>query len=116
MATASPASPELELRDKRVSGVVRCLVSGSAGDAWLITDGSFGSGRPRQKACRRYHAMCCGPGPKAAEHVLSAGLASAGGDGDRVPISDYQNAQFFGPIRIGGQDFQVAGTQWGASR
>jgi len=32
------------------------------------------------------------------------GLASAG---DAVPISDYQNAQFFGPIKIGGQDFKV---------
>jgi len=27
--------------------------------------------------------------------------------GDPVPISDYQNAQFFGPIKIGGQDFKV---------
>jgi len=32
------------------------------------------------------------------------GLAS---DGDAVPISDYQNAQFYGPIKIGGQDFKV---------
>merc|ERR1719316_2529556 len=24
-----------------------------------------------------------------------------------VPISDYQNAQFYGPVKIGGQDFQV---------
>jgi len=29
------------------------------------------------------------------------------GDGDAVPISDYQNAQFYGPIKIGGQDFKV---------
>jgi hypothetical protein len=28
-------------------------------------------------------------------------------DGDNVPISDYQNAQFYGPIKIGGQDFKV---------
>jgi len=27
--------------------------------------------------------------------------------GDAVPISDYQNAQFYGPIKIGGQRFQV---------
>jgi saccharopepsin len=27
--------------------------------------------------------------------------------GDNVPISDYQNAQFYGPIKIGGQDFKV---------
>jgi len=27
--------------------------------------------------------------------------------GDAVPISDYQNAQFYGPIKIGGQDFKV---------
>jgi len=33
-------------------------------------------------------------------------LGSAGG-GDSVPISDYQNAQFYGPIKIGGQDFKV---------
>merc|ERR1719382_875995 len=30
------------------------------------------------------------------------GLAS-----DAVPISDYQNAQYFGPIKVGGQDFKV---------
>jgi len=34
------------------------------------------------------------------------GLASGAG-GDSVPISDYQNAQFYGPIKIGGQEFQV---------
>merc|ERR1712061_422334 len=28
-------------------------------------------------------------------------------DGDTVPISDYQNAQFYGPIKVGGQDFKV---------
>jgi len=28
-------------------------------------------------------------------------------DVDNVPISDYQNAQFYGPIKIGGQEFQV---------
>jgi len=28
-------------------------------------------------------------------------------DGDSVPISDYQNAQFYGPIKVGGQDFKV---------
>jgi hypothetical protein len=31
--------------------------------------------------------------------------ATAGGDS--VPISDYQNAQFYGPIKIGGQSFNV---------
>jgi len=29
------------------------------------------------------------------------------GDGHAIPISDFQNAQFYGPIKIGGQDFQV---------
>merc|ERR1719375_826489 len=29
------------------------------------------------------------------------------GDGDKVPIHDYQNAQFYGPIQVGGQSFQV---------
>jgi len=28
-------------------------------------------------------------------------------EGDNVPISDYQNAQFYGPIKIGGQTFKV---------
>jgi saccharopepsin len=28
-------------------------------------------------------------------------------DGHPVPISDYQNAQYFGPIQVGGQTFQV---------
>merc|ERR1711981_367969 len=28
-------------------------------------------------------------------------------DGDAVPISDYQNAQFYGPIKVGGPDFKV---------
>jgi len=32
---------------------------------------------------------------------------SLGADGDSVPISDFQNAQFYGPIKIGGQDFKV---------
>merc|ERR1719215_1449804 len=30
-----------------------------------------------------------------------------GTDGDAVPIHDYQNAQFYGPIKVGGQSFQV---------
>jgi len=34
-------------------------------------------------------------------------VKSSIGDLDNVPISDYQNAQFFGPIAIGGQTFQV---------
>merc|ERR1719230_85371 len=44
---------------------------------------------------------------------MTAGLnddsleSSAGGSGGDVPISDYQNAQFYGPIKIGGQDFKV---------
>jgi len=29
------------------------------------------------------------------------------GDSASVPISDFQNAQFYGPIKVGGQDFQV---------
>merc|ERR1719313_2568334 len=29
------------------------------------------------------------------------------GDTANIPINDYQNAQFYGPIKIGGQDFQV---------
>merc|ERR1719478_537392 len=33
--------------------------------------------------------------------------ASATTNGDSVPISDYQNAQFYGPIKVGGQDFKV---------
>jgi len=33
-------------------------------------------------------------------HSIKAG-------GDSVPISDYQNAQFYGPIKVGGQDFKV---------
>jgi hypothetical protein len=35
---------------------------------------------------------------------LSASVAT---DGASVPISDYQNAQFYGPIKVGGQDFKV---------
>mmetsp|Transcript_76615 Transcript_76615/g.232229 ORF Transcript_76615/g.232229 Transcript_76615/m.232229 type:complete len:510 (+) Transcript_76615:72-1601(+) len=45
-----------------------------------------------------------------AEGMLQKGalgsLRSADG-GDSVPISDFENAQFFGPIKIGGQDFKV---------
>jgi saccharopepsin len=33
--------------------------------------------------------------------------SSADGNGHPVTISDYQNAQFYGPIKIGGQDFKV---------
>jgi hypothetical protein len=33
--------------------------------------------------------------------------AVAVGGGDSIPISDYQNAQYYGPIKIGGQQFQV---------
>jgi hypothetical protein len=32
---------------------------------------------------------------------------SAPSDGDAVPISDYQGAQFYGPIKVGGQEFNV---------
>jgi len=40
--------------------------------------------------------------------VLSTTLEdSSQSTGDSVPISDYQNAQFFGPIKVGGQSFQV---------
>jgi hypothetical protein len=44
--------------------------------------------------------------------VLSKESATAlqntvNGDGDPVPISDYQNAQFYGPIKVGGQSFKV---------
>merc|ERR1719440_192107 len=38
------------------------------------------------------------------ESSLSASVAT---DGDKVPIEDYQNAQFYGPIKVGGQDFKV---------
>jgi len=40
-----------------------------------------------------------------AETGQHAALGQAGGD--NVPIHDFQNAQFYGPIKIGGQDFQV---------
>merc|ERR1719163_851257 len=33
--------------------------------------------------------------------------SSVAGNGDDVPISDYQNAQFYGPIKVGGQSFKV---------
>ena len=41
--------------------------------------------------------------------VQSAGLgaAQAFGEGAQVPINDFQNAQFYGPIKIGGRDFKV---------
>jgi len=50
-----------------------------------------------------------------AEGILRRGSlkGSAGGpkvdlrDGHSVPITDFQNAQFFGPIKVGGQDFKV---------
>jgi hypothetical protein len=32
---------------------------------------------------------------------------TAPSNGDAVPISDYQNAQFYGPIKVGGQEFKV---------
>merc|ERR1719352_1977765 len=34
-------------------------------------------------------------------------LTSVAAGGDKVPIDDYQNAQFYGPIKVGGQDFKV---------
>merc|ERR1719377_419024 len=48
-------------------------------------------------------------------HDLAVGMtkkdvslqSSVTGSGDSVPISDYQNAQFYGPIKVGGQDFKV---------
>jgi saccharopepsin len=48
-------------------------------------------------------------------HDIAKGLLQAGAveplrvdqDGHDVPIHDYQNAQFYGPIKIGGQSFQV---------
>jgi len=43
---------------------------------------------------------------EAAAEALRSGLRSADGP-DAVPISDYQNAQFYGPIKIGGQTFKV---------
>lgn len=46
-----------------------------------------------------------------ARGLTAQGLVSAPaqtlGDGDSVPITDYQNAQFYGPIKIGGQSFNV---------
>merc|ERR1719261_1874137 len=48
-------------------------------------------------------------------HDLAVGMrlkgaslgSSVAGSGDDVPISDYQNAQFYGPIKVGGQSFKV---------
>jgi hypothetical protein len=34
-------------------------------------------------------------------------LRGTASNGDDVPIHDYQNAQYYGPIKIGGQSFQV---------
>lgn len=34
-------------------------------------------------------------------------VSEVAANGDVVPIHDYQNAQFYGPIKIGGQQFQV---------
>lgn len=40
--------------------------------------------------------------------LAQTGQATLGATGgDDVPIHDYQNAQFYGPIKVGGQDFQV---------
>lgn len=39
--------------------------------------------------------------------VESQALGQVGGGSDSVPISDYQNAQFYGPIQVGGQSFKV---------
>jgi hypothetical protein len=39
--------------------------------------------------------------------LAPAALESAGNSSDGVPIHDYQNAQFYGPIKIGGQSFNV---------
>mmetsp|Transcript_50225 Transcript_50225/g.99226 ORF Transcript_50225/g.99226 Transcript_50225/m.99226 type:complete len:395 (-) Transcript_50225:261-1445(-) len=50
---------------------------------------------------------------EAAEELLQRGTVGAPlpvgevADGDAVPISDFQNAQFYGPIKIGGQSFNV---------
>jgi len=47
---------------------------------------------------------------EAAEQALLRAAArplGAVADPDAVPISDYQNAQFYGPIKVGGQDFKV---------
>lgn len=38
---------------------------------------------------------------------LSPPLSATFSDGDSVPISDYQGAQYYGPIKVGGQDFNV---------
>jgi len=43
-------------------------------------------------------------GAAGAADALRAPVAPAGAE---VPISDYQNAQFYGPIKVGGQDFNV---------
>merc|ERR1712166_1419211 len=42
-----------------------------------------------------------------AKGVTSNAVALTAPGGDAVPISDYQNAQFYGPIKVGGQDFKV---------
>jgi len=39
--------------------------------------------------------------------ALESSLKSTNSSGDTVPISDFQNAQYFGPIKVGGQSFQV---------
>jgi len=42
-----------------------------------------------------------------AKGVTSNAVALTAPGGDAVPISDYQNAQFYGPIKVGGQEFKV---------
>jgi predicted RecA/RadA family phage recombinase len=42
-----------------------------------------------------------------AKGLLETGVVSSTAGGDSVPIEDYQNAQFYGPIKVGGQSFNV---------
>jgi hypothetical protein len=42
-----------------------------------------------------------------AKGLLQKGLIGSTAGGDAVPIEDYQNSQFYGPIKIGGQPFNV---------
>jgi len=42
-----------------------------------------------------------------AKDMLHKGALTSKAGGDSVPIEDYQNAQFYGPIKVGGQSFEV---------
>jgi len=44
---------------------------------------------------------------KGVAHQLSSEVVASDPTSADVPISDYQNAQYYGPIKLGGQDFKV---------